>query len=134
MNYLALKSEIELDPVTLSYGGKSDAEIADIMNSYATGRTVNQEIIDTWEILEATVPAEWTALTAAEKQRYQTIISCGTVNVKGTNIRSQLAAMFIAGTTTRTNLLALQTKTGSRAEELFGGVVSHLDIAKALRG
>jgi hypothetical protein len=134
IDYILLKNEILNDTLALGYSGKSDSEIANILNSYTTGRLINRDIIDTWEIFEATVPAEWSALTAAEKQRYQTIISAGQVSVKGANVRASLGTMFITGTTTRTNLIALQQKTGSRAEELFGQSVSHLDVAFALRG
>ena len=134
INYINLLNEIINDPLILGYNGKSDSEIADIMNSLTTGRTLSRDFIETWEIIEATVPAEWSALTTGEKQRYQTIISAGRLNIKGNNIRSQLSAMFGVGTATRTNLQALQTIAGSRAEELFGAALTHLDIAKALRG
>lgn len=134
INYTVLNTEVTTDPLILGYAGKSDSEIADLLNSYTTGRMIERIVIDTWEISEATVSSEWSALTAAEKQRYQTIISAGTVNVKGANVRNSLGTMFIAGTTTRNNLIALQQKIGSRAEELFAQAVSHLDIAKALRG
>lgn len=131
MDYVVLKSEITSDPALLGYAGKSDQEIADLLNSQATGRTIVRTVIPSHEILEATVPGEWAALTAAEKQRYQTITGAGQVNLRGSNTRSALAAMFGAGTTTRANLIALQKVVVSRAEELGLGRVEPGHIGKA---
>lgn len=131
MDYVRLKSEITLDPAVLGYAGKTDQQIADLLNSLTTGRTIERSVIPAHEALEATVPAEWAALTAAEKQRYQTITGVGSVNLKGANTRSAMAAMFGPATTTRANLIALQIKTVSRAEELGLGRVEAGHVAKA---
>lgn len=132
MNYQALRNEIINDPISLGYAGKTDSEIASLLNtvpgSPIAGRQIDREIIDTWEILEATVQAEWGALSAAEKQRYQTIVGAGTVSVKGTNVRNAFLQMFAAGTQTRTNLAALQTRAASRAEVLGFRPVSVGDV------
>lgn len=131
MDYVRLKSEITNDPAVLGYAAKTDQQIADLLNSLTTSRTIERSIIPAHEVLEATVPAEWAALTAAEKQRYQTITGAGQVNLRGANTRSTMGAMFGAGTTTRANLIALQTKAVSRAEELGLGRVEPGHVAKA---
>lgn len=131
MDYAKLKSEIMTDLALLGYAGKTDQQIADLLNSVARGRTIQRSVIPSHEILEATVPGEWAALTAAEKQRYQTITGAGSVDLKGQNTRLMLGAMFGAGTTTRANLIALQNKTVSRAEELNLGRVEPGHITKA---
>lgn len=119
-----LKAELLTDPAAIGYAALlaagSHNRVADALNLPRVGQSVQRSVVATWEIVEATVPAEWAALTAAERQRYQTLTALGTINVQGPNVRSQFAAMFGAGTTTRTNLLALQSRQGSRAEALFG--------------
>lgn len=137
INYAALKTELQVDPAGLGYAphlaAGADQSLADLLNEARQSISIPRATIPAHEVWEAIVPAEWTALTANERQRVQTILSMGEVNVRGTNTRSSLAAAFGAGTTSRSNLAALQTRRGSRAEELFGeGItVTSEDIAKA---
>lgn len=131
MDYIRLKSEITNDPAALGYSEASDQQIADLLNARTTNRTTERSIVPSHEILEATVPSEWSALTAAEKQRYQTITGAGQVNLSGPNTRLMLGAMFGAGTQTRANMIALQTIVVSRAEELGLGKVEPGHIQKA---
>ena len=111
-----LRDELLVDPLSRGYSTMSDQEASDDLNTIY--RTLDRETIETWEIFEATVKAEYGALSTADKRLYETILSMGSVNVKGGNTRASLAVMFGAGTTTRTNLIALQTVPVSRAEEL----------------
>lgn len=131
MDYVKLKSEITTDPAALGYAGKTDQQIADLLNSLATGRTIARSVIPAHEIIEATVPGEWALLLATEKQRYQTIVAAGQVNLKGPNTRAMLGAMFGAGTQTRANLIALQSVAVSRAQESDLGRVEPGHVAKA---
>ena len=135
MDYLALKNEILNDPKSLGYAGKEDYQIANLLNTIGlSGEVINRGVIPSYEIIDATVPAEWTALTAVEKQRYQTITGAGNCNSANANVRAAFQSMFAAGTQTRTNLTALLTRSCSRAEALGFESVSHLDVAEALRG
>jgi len=132
-----LQAEILTDPMALGYSGKTDPETAALLNAIGgSGETIERDVVDTWEVIEATVPSEWVALTNAEESRYNMLISAGSLSVKGANVRQMFKDMFNAGTTTRANLAALQVRSASRAEVLFGGgmIVSHLDVARALRG
>lgn len=137
INYAALKTELQTDPAGLGYAphlaAGADQSLADLLNEVRQSISISRATIPAYEVWEAIVPAEWAALTANERQRVQTILSMGEVNVQGANTRSSLAAAFGAGTTSRTNLIALQSRQGSRAEQLFGdGVaVTNEDIAKA---
>lgn len=135
MNYQALKTELTTDPLGLGLAALSASEAASKLNevppSPAAGRQIEREIVSTWEIFEATVPAEWAALSAAEKQRYQSMLSMGSINLKKPNTRAALAAMFGAVTTTRANLLALQNTPASRATVLFGEEVKYWDVERA---
>lgn len=135
MDYLVLKNEILNDPKGLSYAGKSDLEIANLMNTIGlSNEKIDRGIIPSYEVINATIPAEWTALSAAEKQRYQTITGAGQCDSANANVRAAFQAMFASGTQTRTNLTALLQKSASRAEALGLGSVNHEQIAIALRG
>jgi hypothetical protein len=135
MNYLALKNEIQIDPKVLGYAGKSDLEIANLMNTIGlSNEVINRGVIPSYEVINATVPSEWTALTTAEKQRYQTLTGAGQIDSSNTNVRATFQAMFGVATQTRANLTALLTKSASRAEALGLGSISHEQVAIALRG
>lgn len=130
MDYSVLKTEITTDPQGKGYAGKTDQQVADLLNAIGTD-TKERGVIPAHEIVDATVPSEWSALTADEKQRYQTIVSAGQVNVKNPNIRAAFQAMFAGGTTTRTALTALTTEKTSRAEALGFGKVAYWDVERA---
>lgn len=132
---IVLADEILDDEAKLGYASAgSDAAIASLLNAVRDDILIERDIIDAHEVIEATVASEWSALTAAERTRYQTIVSAGKINMKGANTRASFAQMFGAGTTTRANLIALQTRKGSRAEYLFGTgrVISSLEVREAM--
>ena len=136
LNYAQLKTELQTDPLTLGYAALLAAgnhgAVADVLNQSRTAVSIPRTTVPAWEVFDAIVPAEWASLTAQEKQRIQTILSMGTVSVQGTNTRNSFLAAFAAGTTTRSNLAALQTRQGSRAEFLFGQPVTAADVAQAM--
>lgn len=136
MDLKALHNELANDPLGRGYAQMTDAQAAASLNSVANGngRPVARSIIPAREIIEATAPAEWGALSAAEKQRYQTITGAGDVDVRGANTRAAFLAMFGAGTATRAALAALQNETVSRAVELGIGNVRPRDVALARGG
>lgn len=139
ISYTALATEINNDPTSLGYAphrtSGNDGAIADLLNAVSPSILIDRDVIDSHEVIDATVPSEWAALTAAEKQRYQTLTGAGKVNPKSANTRQTFGQMFGVGTTTRTNLTSLQTRPGSRAEQLFGSgtFIYASDVAKALR-
>jgi len=64
------------------------------------------KIMETWNILEATDPAEWGALDAGSKEAYALLISAGKLNfAEGTLVRSVLLGMFPTGNTNAKLLL-----------------------------
>lgn len=135
MDIAALKTELTTDPLGLGLAGLSNQEAADKLNEVPTapavGRRLVREVIPTWEIFEATTAAEWTGLSANEKQRYQTMLAMGTVNIRQPNTRATLLAMFGPATTTRANLDALRYSSASRAMVLLGESVNYWDVANA---
>lgn len=135
MNYAALKNEIVTDPSTKGYAAPwnsgSDWRVAELLNEISTGTMVDRGVIRSYEIISATVPAEWATLTAAEKQRFQTLTGAGEVDSLNANVRSAFNAMFSSTSATRTALTALLTRPGSRAEIVVGQSVNLIDIAMA---
>lgn len=112
MNWQQLKTEIALP----AYNGKTDAEIATMLNAKTV--SVSRGIINSHEIIEATAPAEWASLSAAEKQRYQTITGAGQVDTTNQNVKDAFLAMFAGGTATRTALIALASRSITFAESI----------------
>ena len=134
MDYVKLGLEIKNDPASLGYAGKTNQQIANLLNVAKV--QVDRETVTASELFEEIVPTEWITLTVQEKQRIQMILSMGTVNLKGTNTRASLAAAFGAGTQTRANIIALQKQVISRTQYLGIGEVwtGHVGKAKALMG
>jgi hypothetical protein len=139
MDYLALKNEFITDPKSYGYSefwsNGQDWKLAELINQVRDSIQINRDIVSSYQIFEAMVPEEWAALSVQEKQRIQIILSMGEISTKGVNTRAAFQAAFAAGTVTRTNLITLLTRKGSRAEELFGaGIsVSWDDVARSRR-
>lgn len=134
-----LKAEIDTDPKTLGYAGKNNPEIATLLNEIGLvtpNETIDIQTIDGQNLSAAVVKSEYTALTAADQRLWTTILSAGSgqIDVSDTGIRTQIGAIWGAVTTTRANLVALQTRVCSRVETLFGlgASVTHSDVAKAV--
>ena len=131
MDLVALKAELVNDPLPRGYAVMSDESAANSLNT--PNRTPNRESTDAGTILSAMVRSEFDALTTANKDYVRVVLStAGAIPLTAT-FRANLAAMFAAGTTTRTNFLALQSRPGSRAEELGLGFVTPSDVANARR-
>lgn len=128
MDYQILFTEIQR-PV---YQGLNDKAVADALN--ARNVTAERDVVEAWEVFECITATDYTALAAAERTRIQIMLSCGQVNIKGPNTRAMLAAAFGPATTTRANLIALQGKTISRAEQLGLGQVQAGDVARVRGG
>lgn len=131
MDFVILHDELINDPLARGYAGMTDAQAAASLNT--VNRQRERGVVPAHELIDATAPADWAALTSAEKQRYQTLTGAGEVNVRSANVRSAFLAMFGAGTQTRSNLAALQNEQVSRATELGLGTVypGHVAMARA---
>lgn len=117
MNYQILATELALP----AYSGLSDQAAADALN--AKNISVDVESVSGADIFEATTQTDYGALSATQKNLYHALIAMASVQVRGSNTRAALLAMFGAGTQTRTNLGALQTTMISRATQLGLGFV-----------
>jgi hypothetical protein len=128
MDYAALKVELDTDPLGRGYAGMGDEEAANSLN--ANGRNVDRTEVTGGEIAASAVRAELAALTAAEQTYVRTLMSAGTIPLTA-NFKTEMAAIFPPGSETRTNLIALLKRPGSRGEELGFGRVTPSDVAIA---
>ena len=151
INYPALKSELQTDPAALGYApllaAGAQNQLAAVLNFLRDGTTacpvnnvvgaaisVNRGTIETQELVEAVVQSEMPTNAA---QRDWLLMVCAGNRVRvdtGSTARAGLLAIFAAGTTTRANLTTVASRTGSRAEQLFGAgtSVTDSDVARAL--
>ncbi len=115
-----LRAEIERAP----YAGKSDGDIAAMLNDKAGAESasIDVEWVEPWQLQAAVVASEYEAVTItdAERRMWSDLLRLPRIPVKNANIRGQVLAIWAAGTTTRSNLGNLQSRTGSRAEVLWG--------------
>lgn len=138
INYPALATEITTDPMSLGYAGKSDYEIATILNTAgASGETLFKSYTPVEDIIACIVRSEYDALAAAGKTYLnEVVLKSAKVKTGDVTLRNQLGGLFGAGTTTRTNLTNIASRPASRGEILFGEgtTISDQDVATALRG
>jgi hypothetical protein len=141
MDYSRLQAEVAGDPVTLGYSGKTDQQTADLLNSLATGRTLNRTQVNATEIMGAIASATpsnaWPTSASKQESMLLAILGLPFVDASNVNIRAIFGEIFPnAGNTatTRANLLALGTQTVSRATELALGPVIALDVNRAKAG
>lgn len=137
INYTALANEINTDPRTLGYAGKSDYDIAVIMNTPgASGETIFRTYTPTEDVVAAIVRSDYDSLVAAGKTYLnEVVLKTSKVKTGDATLRTQIAQLFGAGTTTRTNLTNVASKSATRGEVLFGEntSVTDVDVARALR-
>lgn len=134
MDYTALRAELLTDPVALGYAGLSDAQVAAKLNAIDTGRALNRTAVPVQEIFNAIDNAAWPAVGSLSAHKLQVVLSMPMVDASNANTRGILGAIFPnSGATAATNarLLALSTRTVSRAEELGLGAVLVSDVTKA---
>lgn len=130
MDLIALKNEIQNDPTSRGYSGKTHEEIAELINRPV--RNVDRSEISGGQIAACLVKADWTALSAADKNYLQVFISAQDMPLT-VQLKNEFGGLFGIGTQTRVNLLAMLKRSGSRAEELQLGSVTTSDVANALR-
>ena len=136
LDYAALKAEIQNDPAALGYAAHvtsgDDQGIADLLNAPKGGVTVGRGTVAAHEVVDCIDGAEYAALSATAKEYLRMVVSAGTVHLGDGATRAALKTLFPVGVT-RTALIALADKTGSRADELGWPTISDDDVSRALR-
>lgn len=133
MDLVALKSELTNGhPGTGPYSSDNETA-ANQLN--VVNRTRSKATLRGSDIYNALVPAEFTALQAAQQARVRDIFHLGdSIDVgPDSNVRSVLLSVFNGGSQTRANLIAAATEPASRANELGLGFVTPSDVADARR-
>ncbi len=135
-DYIVLNTEITTDPESLGYAGKTDPEVADLLNTVGlSSETIDVGKLDGQKLSMAVEIQEYISLSEAAQRGWSMILSAGDgqVDVDDQRVVDQIAAVWGPGTTTRANLLALKIRPCSRAEALFDREINigHLDVAMA---
>lgn len=124
-----LKAELTDDPLSRGYSSMNDlAAAADLNTIY---RTKLRDAVSGSEIFNVTDTAEYTALTNTQKASWDALCAIDSINTSSGVAKAKEAELFGAGTTTRSNLLALRKPPASRAEELGLGIVYEGHIQEA---
>lgn len=125
-----IRTEIDTDPKSLGYAtlkvqSNGPEAVAARMNEVgASAETLTPAYTETIDVLAALVGTEVLALTQANRDMLAILTSTTRLKTGSSTLRAAIAAIFGAGTTSRANLVALTTKSCSRAAALWGeGVV-----------
>lgn len=138
--YTALRSEIENDPASLGYApfrlSGSDNAIADALNLVRSTITVNKASMNFNDFTHAMI-SQLNTLSTAQGTQMQILGTAGIIYLGDTATRTYLEGVY-STTAAKNQLQALYTRTGSRAEFLWGDgtTISNDDIvtAKFLNG
>lgn len=136
----ALKSEIQIDPNALGYAPFNAASdwdsIVALLNDKSKGGQINVSVLDARSLVNAVVASEYNTLTQPARDLWRDVLTVGVsqgVRLNDSGIVSLVLAIWSAGAT-RTNLIALQKRAGSRCEALFGegAAVNSQDVFNAV--
>jgi len=143
-----LKTELDTDPMTLGYAGTSHPEAAALLNTVGlSGETIPNASVPIHAVRDvigsqkdgATFAgiAEWEALSQGKRDLIMLIFSNGdtSIDITNTDVVNQILGVFTVGDApvTRAALIALGTRSATRAEILFGANinVTAADVAEA---
>lgn len=138
--YTQIRTEIDTDPKSLGLVAMKTAtnaaeQIAAKLNEKgASGETLTPTWTDTVEILAVVVGTEVLALTQANRDMLSILTSTVRMKTGSATLRTAVAAIFGGATTSRANLIALTTRSASRAEALWGEnmFLSDYNVSQAL--
>lgn len=128
MNLAQLKSELTTDPAGLGLAALGDDAAAVALT--AETRQIFRETVSGGLIVSSVAKSDFATLSAADKAYLQLLAVCPDIPLTA-QLKTDLSALFPAGSATRTNLVAATKRTGSRADELGLGRVTASDVANA---
>lgn len=139
MTLALLRAEIDNDPKSLGLAtlkvqtNGAQAVAAKLNEVGASAETLFKDTVPTEEALACIVLTEFNARTAVEKTAIDMFFRGAKIKSGNANLRTTMAALFPAGTT-RTALIAIASRSCSRAEALWGEfhTVTDTDVAMAL--
>lgn len=148
MNYAALQTEILTGPRAAECAGKSDGEIADILNAPTLTKRAMVPIADLQSYIYTNGTVWWDIQSAAANTAHPGyMVARATMDLMGARfnnldfllprVQEVLDGLVLSGLITathRADLEAMSHVPASRAEIAGLGMVTHQDVAKALRG
>lgn len=133
-----LRIELDADPKSLGYAGKTNPEVAALLNEIGlSGETIGNTSVPVYRVRDEILVNEFAAVSAGKRDLILMILGNGELELDITN--SKLVNQFMNTFTeaiapnTRAALMSLATRDCSRAESLFGAnvVVTMFDVAEA---
>ena len=117
-----LRDEMDNDPKALGYSGQTNFQIANLLNAIGlSSETVDVAVVSSAALQAEVVGSEYLTLNVGQRDLWAALLmGTDSVAVRDPEIRGQVLLVWDAGTTTRANLAALQTRSASRAEALWG--------------
>ena len=129
---VALKAELDADPLARGYFGMTDQQAADSLN--AEDRTVDRTAVRGGEVFTAIKPVDFLSVTdAAHRWVLGVMFGLDVVPLDSANVRTILSTIFSGKAQTLAALVALQTHVVSRADELGLGNVRAGTVNEARR-
>lgn len=126
---LALKSECINDPKGLGlnalYANGQDQDVADALNVIHAGGDyqINNEPVSKEQVVKAITGADFAAMNALDFTKLMVLFLMGEIDLSNAATQTLLASVFPPGGGTRTNLVQLAKRQGTRGEVLFGNGV-----------
>lgn len=135
-----LNIELTTDPMFLGYAGKTDPEMAELINTMGlSDETIGNTDVLSSEIRNALDLNEYDALPASRREFVWNVLGDPdrVIDITIVELRDQMLDTFplVGFPNTRAALQELATRTATRAEALFdeaGASISFQDIAEAL--
>jgi hypothetical protein len=147
INYATLKTELETDPNGYGYAEwiavGNDQKLADLLNQSRSAIRIRRADVGGAEIMNVIAVADLVNNPGAAQVQWfnracDPLQTLRLLNDDGTEtpVRANFIGLVRSGTPTLQRLASLETRDGSRAEQLFGAntFVSSFDVAQALRG
>lgn len=130
MSYLALKNEIDSDPLARGYAAMTDQEIADDLNTVY--RTRNRSVATGKEIKDMIQTADWDSRSEAQRNTLLSLFARDDLDPFGIDAHIFQEAMTGATGTSVADLAAWRVEDISRGVELgFAQPITAADIGSA---
>lgn len=135
----ALRNEVVNDPLKVGYAdsNKDPTAVSNQLNlrSGVGSGTILRNDVQAKEIFNSIDPTDFAALSSLQLQKLQFVLSQGSLDATGSNLKTLFVGVFSGMQNTINNINALVSRVGSRAEVLFGAgtVVGFNDITLSTR-
>lgn len=127
MKYNALKAELINDPLARVYGGMTDQQVVDSLNT--KDRSRNRSSLTGSQVLNAVDAAEWAALTDAKRRTAWDVVHMGTINPFGIE-QTLFVGVFGGGSATISALSEAREEAISRATEIGLRTVKEVHVQR----